>query len=280
MSDKKVMTIQDISCYGQCSLTVALPIISACGIETAILPSAVLSTHTGGFTGYTFRDLADDIPAIYQHWQKEGISFDAIYSGYLGSKRQIDDVIHMMNTLLTANGVKIVDPAMADNGKLYYGFDDKHVKAMARLCGQADIMLPNITEAAFMTNSECRMEGQDEAYIDDLLAKLAKLGAKTIILKGLTYVPNKLGLVVYDVASGEKFVYLNDRVDYASHGTGDCYAAAFTGALMQGRTIEQAASLAADFVVECLHKTIDDQSHWYGVKFEKALPMLVNELNK
>lgn len=279
MSDKKVMTIQDISCVGQCSLTVALPIISACGIETAILPSAVLSTHTGGFTGYTFRDLAEDIPAIQNHWQKEGIAFDAIYSGYLGSERQIDDVIGLMNNVLLPNGIKIVDPAMADNGKLYYGFDEAYVQAMTRLCAHADIILPNITEAAFMTGSECRIDGQDKAYIDDLLAKLAKIGAKTIILKGLTYVPNKLGVVVYDVASGDQFVYLKDRVNYNSHGTGDCYAAAFTGALMQGRSCQQAASLAADFVVECLHKTIDDKNHWYGVKFEKALPMLVKELN-
>ena len=122
MSYQRILVVQDISCVGQCSLTVALPILSACGLETAILPSAVLSTHTGGdFTGYTFRDLTDDIPAICAHWQKQGIMFDALYTGYLGSARQVEMVEHIMKTLVKAGGAKIVDPAMADNGRLYAG---------------------------------------------------------------------------------------------------------------------------------------------------------------
>ncbi|MBQ0028800.1 MAG: phosphomethylpyrimidine kinase, partial [Lachnospiraceae bacterium] len=142
MTNKKVITIQDISCYGQCSLTVALPIISACGVETAILPSAVLSTHTGGFTGYTIRDLTDDIPGIINHWEKESLKFDCLYTGYLGSITQIDYVLDMYNRILKDNGMLIVDPAMADNGSLYYGFNQEFVANMARLCGNADIILP------------------------------------------------------------------------------------------------------------------------------------------
>ena len=151
MTDKKVLTIQDISCMGQCSLTVALPIISACGVETIILPSAVLSTHTGGFTGYTFRDLTEDIPGIMDHWEKENISFDCLYTGYLGSITQIEYVYDLKKRVVKEDGLLIVDPAMADNGSLYYGFDDAFVAQMAKLCGSADIILPNITEAAFMT---------------------------------------------------------------------------------------------------------------------------------
>ena len=149
--DKRILTIQDISCVGQCSLTVALPILSAAGIETAILPSAVLSTHTAGFKGYTFRDLTDDMPAIAAHWKSEGIRFDAVYTGYLGSARQIAYVKQIFRDLLSDGGVRIVDPAMADNGKLYPGFDLAFAEEMKSLCAEADIILPNITEACFIT---------------------------------------------------------------------------------------------------------------------------------
>lgn len=280
MTDKKVLTIQDISCVGQCSLTVALPIISACGIETCILPSAVLSTHTGGFTGYTFRDLTDDIPAIATHWQKENIKFDAVYTGYLGSTKQIDYSIDIMEKLLCDDGVRIVDPAMADNGKLYYGFDDEFVKAMARLCGKADIILPNITEACFMVGAEYKQSGYDESYITDLLAKLGDLGAKVVVLTGVTYSEDKLGIAIYDTAAKYVNYYFHEKLNVSSHGTGDVYASAFCGAVTQGKSIYDSAKLAADFTVDSIKKTIGDETHWYGVKFEKSLPMLVQELNK
>ena len=154
MAYPKVLTIQDISCVGQCSLTVALPIISACGVETCVLPSAVLSPHTAGFSGYTFRDLTEDMPAIRQHWVKEGIKFDAIYTGYLGSTKQIDYVADIFADTAAENCVKIVDPAMADNGNLYPGFDMAFVEAMKGLCAKADYVLPNLTEACFLTGVE------------------------------------------------------------------------------------------------------------------------------
>ena len=145
MSYSRVLTVQDISCVGQCSLTVALPVISACGVEACPLPSAVLSTHTAGFKGFTFTDLTDDMPKIQEHWQREGLSFDAIYTGYLGSARQIEYVIGLTDTVLKKNGLVIVDPAMADNGKLYTGFDMAFVEEMKKLCARADYLLPNIT---------------------------------------------------------------------------------------------------------------------------------------
>ena len=280
MTDKKVMTIQDISCMGQCSLTVALPIISACGVETIILPAAVLSTHTGGFTGYTFRDLTDDIPGIMNHWVKEGIKYDCIYTGYLGSVTQIEYVKDLKKNVLKEGGLTIVDPAMADNGKLYYGFDDIFVKNMAKLCAEADIILPNITEAAFMTDSEIKLGVVTEDYIKDLLDKLSKLGAKKTVLKGIRYDEEKIGVAVYDNVTGSLQYYFTEKMEKSYHGTGDCYASAFTGSLMQGGSILESASLAADFVVESIKKTIDDDSHPYGVKFEKALPMLVTKLNR
>ena len=279
MTQKKVLTIQDISCVGQCSLTVALPIISACGVETIILPSAVLSTHTGGFTGYTFRDLTDDIPMIMEHWMREGLSFDCLYTGYLGSVTQIEYVSLLRRNVINENGLLIVDPAMADHGKLYKGFDDSFVSRMASLCGTADIILPNMTEAAFMTNTELKLKNHTEEYIFELLTKLSELGAKNIILKGINYDDSKVGVAIYNSATKELQYVFNDKQEGAYHGTGDCYASAFTGAMMQGLSMHDAAELASSFVVESIKNTIGDDNHPYGVKFEKALRLLVEKLN-
>lgn len=280
MTDRKVLTFQDISCFGQCSLTVALPIISACGIETVILPSAVLSTHTGGFTGYTFRDLTEDIPGIIKHWQKEGLNFDCLYTGYLGSVEQIDYVLEIRDKVISEGGLLIVDPAMADFGKLYSGFDNEFVLNMARLCKSADIILPNITEAALLTDSEMILDNHEEEYILEMIKKLSSMGAKKIVLKGISYDPSKIGIAIYDSASSELEYYFTNKEPRSSHGTGDCYVAAFTGALMQGQSVFKAASLAADFVAECIRQTASDVKHTYGVRFERALPMLVRELNR
>ena len=275
MSYKKILTIQDISCVGQCSLTVALPILSACGTETCILPSAILSTHTAGFEGYTFRDLTDDMPAIQKHWQKEGIKFEAIYTGYLGSVKQIDYVRDIFSTMGTEDCKTIVDPAMADNGKLYPLFNAEYVEAMKTLCRGADVILPNITEGCFLTGTEYR-EIYDENYIRELCEKLAELGAATVVLTGVGYKPDKTGVVVY--SNGRLDYYEHTRIEKGCHGTGDVYASAFVGALMKGKSAFDAAKLAADYTVRCIENTAGDESHWYGVKFETALPELVAAL--
>ena len=276
MNDKRVLTIQDISCVGQCSLTVALPIISACGLETAILPSAVLSNHTGGFKSWTFRDLTDDMPDIEKKWVEEGIAFDAIYTGYLGSARQIDIVKHIFQTCLKPGGLRIVDPAMADNGKLYTGFDMAFVKEMAKLCESADYILPNITEASLITGIEYR-ETYDEAYVLEQAKKLAELGPKSVILTGISYEPSTTGVVIYE--NGKMSYYQHYRLPKGSHGTGDVYASSFTGALMHGKSSYEAAKIAADYTVKCIENTVDDPDHWYGVKFEAVLPKLIRALN-
>ena len=275
MAYKKILTIQDISCVGQCSLTVALPILSACGMETCILPSAVLSTHTGGFQGFTFRDLTDDMPDIQAHWQKEGITFEAIYTGYLGSVKQVGYVQNILDTMGTENCVRIVDPAMADNGQLYSIFNDEYVAAMRGLCASADILLPNITEACFLANMEYK-ETYDESYIQALLEGLVKLGAKTIVLTGVSYAQGKTGVLVYE--DGKSRYYEHDKVSKGCHGTGDVYASAFTGALMNDKEIFEAAKIAADYTVKCILNTQGDESHWYGAKFETALRDLIDML--
>jgi pyridoxine kinase len=279
MTEKRVVTLQDVSCLGQCSLTVALPIISACGVEAAIIPSAVLSTHTGGFTGYTFHDLTDDIPKIMEHWKKEGQLFDCLYTGYLGSRTQIQYVGDLMEQILTDDGITIVDPVMADHGNFYAGFDYDFVRAMTGLCAKADIVLPNITEASFMAGIKYKEGPHEEAYILEILHRLAEHGMKKIILKGIEYSEKRIGVAIYDVEKETPEYYFTDRVPGIYHGTGDCYAAAFTGALMQGKSDYKAAAIAADFVVESIRQTYGDTGHWYGVRFERALPLLVNELN-
>jgi len=276
MSYKKILTIQDISCVGQCSLTVALPILSACGMETCILPSAILSTHTAGFSGFTFRDLTDDMPDIKSHWERENIKFSAIYTGYLGSTKQIDYVKDILNTMGTSDCVRVVDPAMADNGKLYPAFNNEYVEAMKVLCASADILIPNVTEACFLTDVEYK-EKYDEQYIKLLLEKLSELGAKTTVLTGVSYTEGKTGVTVYQ--NGDVSYYEHDKIAKGCHGTGDIYASAFTGALMNDKTVYEAAKIAADYTVKCIINTQGDSEHWYGAKFETALGNLINMLS-
>ena len=278
MKNKKVLTVQDISCFGQCSLTVALPIISGCGIETVILPSAVLSTHTGGFTGWTFRDLTDDIPAITAHWEKEKLSFDAIYTGYLGSMRQIEMIKDIFNRLSGPDCLKIVDPAMADNGNLYYGFDEAYAHAMGALCGAADIALPNITEAAMMTDSPYIASGYDEAYVRMLMDKVLALGTKTVVITGVSYQPGQLGIAILSQGDEKISYYYHEKLEKGCHGTGDIFASAFTGALVRGKTPLEAARVAGNFTLAAMKATAPE--HWYGAQFEKAFPTLLSELEK
>lgn len=275
MGYKRALTIQDISCFGQCSLTVALPVISACGTETCVLPSAVLSTHTSGFKGYTCLDMTDEMKKILAHWAKLDIRFDAIYTGYLATAEQIDIVKGAFGTRLKDGGLKIVDPVMGDFGKLYPAFDMDFVGAMKELCSVADVILPNVTEACLLTGKQYKFS-YDEGYIDDLLDGLKALGAKKTVLTGVGYDDKTTGVVVYD---GErKRYYKHAKENRSCHGTGDLFASAFTGSLLAGEDEYGAAKLAADFVVDCIKHTPNDGSHPYGVRFESCLKALTQKL--
>ncbi|MBQ7408903.1 MAG: pyridoxamine kinase [Clostridia bacterium] len=281
MNNNRLLTIQDISCVGQCSLTVALPIISAFGTECAILPTAVLSTHTAGFKGYTLRDLTEDIPAIVNHWESEKIYFNIIYTGYLCGKKQIELVGDIVNRLKTKNGLFVVDPVMADNGKFYPGFDQDFANEMAKLCSKDDVIIPNITEACFLTGVEYKESGYQKDYVEELLEKLAALGAKQVVLTGVSFSSDKLGIAVYNPQTGDIFYYFKNKIPHNFHGTGDVYSSSLSGGLSIGMSVEQAASLAVDFTVEAMNLSYDDRKeHWYGVSFERALPYLCNAINK
>lgn len=276
---KRIVTIQDISCVGKCSLTVALPIISAMGVEAAILPTAVLSTHTM-FSNFTFKDLADQIEPIAAHWKKEDIKFDAVYTGYLGSFEQIDLMKNFFDQFNTEDNLLFVDPAMADNGKLYPAFDEAFAKHMATLCAKADIIVPNITEACFMTGMEYKTE-YDENYVKDLLVKLSDLGAKISILTGVSFAEGKTGVMGYDKATGEFSYYEHDKLPVSYHGTGDIFSSTCVGAMMNGMDWKEAVKVAADYTAECIRLTLEDPAKpWYGVNFEQAIPYLVERIKK
>lgn len=278
---KRVVSIQDISCLGKCSLTVALPIISAMGVETCVVPTAVLSTHTGGFSGFTFHDLTQEVAPIAAHWKKEGITFDAIYTGYLGSFEQIKLVGDFFDQFGGENTLIYVDPAMADNGVLYTGFTPEFALEMGKLCGKADVIVPNLTEAAFMLGEEYVGENYDEKYIKGLLQRLTGLGCKTAVLTGVSFEKGKIGAMAYDSATGTYASYFNEELPVRFHGTGDVFASACVGALMNGKDLTGALKIAVDYTLECIRDTQNDpDARWYGVNFESAIPMLVRSLGK
>ena len=276
---KRIITVQDISCVGKCSLTVALPVISAMGVEACVLPTAVLSTHTA-FKGFTFRDLTADLSKITAHWKQEKITFDAIYTGYLGSFEQIELMHSLISDFGAGSTRVIVDPCMGDNGALYSGFTPDFAKAMAALCSKADVIVPNLTEASFMLGIPYVESGYSKEYIEELVEKLAGLGCRRVVLKGVSFDDKKLGIVSYDSQSKKISWYFHEKMPQSFHGTGDIFASVLTGALVRGLELQEACRLAADFVVEAIRATLSHKDYnWYGVDFESAIPFLVKRLN-
>ena len=273
MAYKRILTLQDISCVGQCSMTVAMPILSACGHETCILPTVLLSTHTGGFGKPVVVHMGEALEDMWRHWKENQISFDAILVGYLGSVAAIEIAEQILSEMLAPGGISIVDPAMADHGKLYSGFDEAYAKAMKGLCRKADIILPNITEAAMFAGMPYRAS-VDEGYVRQLLEKIQH---PCVVLTGVGYDERETGAAVY--RDGRIDFYIHPRADRNFHGTGDMFAASFTGALMQEKTLLESAKIAADFVRKAIENTCAEPAHWYGVKFETALPDLIRWLN-
>lgn len=277
---KRILTVQDISCVGKCSLTVALPIISAAGVEAAVLPTAVLSNHTA-FDSFTFHDLTDDITGISEKWKEAGITFDAIYTGYLGSKEQIALVDRLFTDYKQDHSFFLVDPAMADNGKMYPGFPEDFAGAMATLCGKADLIVPNLTEASFMLGKEYIASGYSREYIEDMLKGLTALGCKEAALTGVSFEEGKVGAMSYNAETGEFFEYYNEHKPVAFHGTGDIFASALLGAKMNDLSTGDALKVAVDYTLDCVVKTMENENYnWYGVDFESAIPTYLKLLGK
>ncbi|MGI6027803.1 MAG: pyridoxamine kinase [Candidatus Heteroscillospira sp.] len=272
--------IHDLSCFGKCSLTVALPMLSAAGIECCCIPTAILSTHTGGFRGYTYRDLTDDILPVARHWRSEGIAPDAFYTGYLGSPAQVEIVERLLKMLdPECKAFRLIDPVMGDHGRLYNGFAPDFPVLMRGLIRAADVICPNITEAALLTDLEYRPDGHSKEYILSLLGGLAKLGAKRIVLTGVSFDGDSVGAAVWE--NGRAEYVCAPRVEGIYHGTGDVYASALLACLLNGRSLRDAAQFACSFTADCVRLTKETMPEvHYGVRFEALLPSLIDELYK
>jgi len=276
---KRALAIHDISCVGRCSLTVALPILSAAGVDTGVLPTSILSTHTGGFEGFTFRDLTEDLVPITDHWKTLNLKFDALYSGFLGSFEQIDLVAKIFDDFRTPDTLVMVDPVMADNGVLYSIYSPEMAKGMAKLCAKADIIVPNLTEAAFILDEPYRGEGLTRAEVEAMLKKLSALGPKQAVLTGISFAEGRLGAACYDRESGKMSYFDSERIEGYFHGTGDVFGSALLGGMMNGMSLERATKLAVDYTNRCIALTREaGQEKRYGVCFERALPYYIKEL--
>lgn len=292
---KRVLTVQDISCVGKCSLTAAIPVISAMGIEVCPLPTAILSNHTA-FSSFSFLDLTDKIPEILNEWKKQGFHFDAIYTGYLGSIKQIDLVHKILDEFAQNDTLVVIDPCMADNGKLYTGFSQDFVKQMAKLCGRANVILPNMTEACFLVNQDYDIFTHTNESITKLMEKLLSLGANHVVLKGVDFSSDKIGVSYYSQKNNndsrnligksmiensidDMKIYFHHRYDENFHGTGDLFASVVTGALVLKKELKEAVEIACDFIQESIECTLSNPNYnWYGVEFESALRNLSQKL--
>lgn len=275
----RVLAINDISCVGKCSLTVALPIISASGVTCDILPTAILSTHTGGFTGFTFRDLSEDIPAILAHWKSLGLQYDFIISGYLGSIDQIEMVKNIKRDFLKKDGTMIVDPVMGDNGRLYTHFDQKFVDEMKGLCRIADIIVPNLTEASFLTDTD--YSSVNEGSYEDVLKKLAGLCPSPSVTGCDETDPagNPLSSV-YFTYCGKTQKYSTEKISGAFHGAGDVYASALVGCLARGVEMPKAVEISAEFTKNSIRQTkLDKTEARYGLNSESQMLWFLQALD-
>jgi pyridoxine kinase len=276
---KRVAAIHDISCFGKCSLTVALPVISAAGIEVSAIPTAVLSTHTGGFTGFTYRDLTDDILPVVRHWQTLGISFDAVYTGFLGSFEQIDIMMEVFAALKTPGNLTLVDPVMADNGKLYSVFPPDFPQGMKKLCAMADIIVPNMTEAALLAGDAYHEGPYDKSYIEDLFRRLSGIGPQRVVLTGVYFDDVELGAAIYD--RGEITYLLSRRIEGYYHGTGDLFASALLAGVLDGLSLADAAGAAIGLTVESIERTKQAGTDIrFGVNFEAGLARFAAQLEQ
>jgi pyridoxine kinase len=275
---KRVAAIHDISGFGKCSLTVALPVLSAAGIETTVLPTAVLSTHTGGFTGFTYRDLTEDIAPITAHWQSLGLKFDAIYTGFLGSFEQLDLIIRFIETFRDGATI-LVDPVMADNGELYKIFPPKFASGMRKLCERAGTIVPNLTEAALLVGEKYHPGPYTEAYVEDLLKKLSALGPENIVLTGVFFDNENLGAATYHAPTGETTYSFERRIPGYYHGTGDVFGSALLAALMNDFSLSESAAIAVRFTTSAIRKTADAGTDIrFGVNFEQSIPEFLRDL--
>ena len=276
---QRVAAIHDISGFGKCSMTVVLPILSAAGIEVVCMPTAVLSTHTGGFEGFTYRDLTEDLPAITEHWKSLDLHFSSIYSGFLGSPEQVDIVSNFMDTFNSDNTLVYVDPVMADEGELYSVFDDHMVDKMRELCEKADLLLPNITEACFLLKQPYQHGPYTRDYIEKIVRGLSDMGPEKVVLTGVYFDNEKLGAACYDRAEDKVEYAFSEKVPGQFHGTGDIFGSFCLAALLNGKSLLDSTQFAVDLTTDCILRTVARETkRREGVDFEGVLPEMMKRL--
>ena len=276
---KRVAAIHDLSGFGKCSLTVALPILSAAGIETSALPTAILSTHTGGISGYTYRDLTEDMRPVMKHWKSLDIKFDAIYTGFLGSFEQLDIVKEFFDAFRQEDNLILVDPVMGDNGELYTVFTREFAAGMRMLCQKADIIVPNLTEAALLLDEPYHPGPYTHAYIESLLRKLGALGPQKVVLTGVYFKEDELGAATYDRTTDTIDYVFTQKIPGYYHGTGDVFASALLSALLNDFSLIDAAAIAVHFTTDSIRRTYKAKTDYrFGVNFEQSFPDFLKEL--
>lgn len=277
----RLAAVHDISGFGKCSLTVALPIVSASGVECCCIPTALLSTHTGGFTDWTFNDLSEDIVPIARHWNSLGIHFDAIYSGYLASEAQGELLKETISLLRSEDTLVIVDPAMADNGHYYTNFDEKMAECFRQLIAEADVITPNITEACFITGLPYRSGPYERSFIAELIERLGALGPKVVAITGVSLEEGNVGIVAHDFRNDTDCEAMSPARAGVFHGAGDIFASSFAALLTRGAQLETALVTAEDFLTECIALTEKRAApRHYGMDFESVLPQYILKVNE
>ena len=275
----RIVTIQDLSCVGRCSLTVALPIISAAGIECCGIPTAALSNHTG-FPQFYKRDLTDDLPKISDSLKALGITFDAIYTGYIANVSQMDFIEEFIGKFRREGAPVFVDPVMGDGGQLYSQITDDYSGRMRRLCAEADIITPNLTEAALLLGVDYK-GAPDDGDVRDMLKRLCSLGTRSAVITGIPRTGKsgaEIGFIAYDGA--DFYEEFSEKQDLECMGTGDIFASAMLAAIVREKGFHKSLEIAAKFTAEAVKKTADDpERRFYGVNFEQALPTLTELLN-
>lgn len=282
---KRIITIQDISCLGRCSITVALPVLSSAGIETTILPTAMLSTHTGGFTGFTCCDLEKEVMPIVNHWMSlDDVYFNGIYTGYLASDYQVDLIKEVFKLIKSKHNVLVmVDPAMADNGKMYPAFSDEFALKMKTLCMDADIIVPNLTEACKMIGKEYISGVASKEYIEEIMWELAKLGPKKIVLTSVILREGEIGSACLDLEKENSFIeyYFNKKIEGYFHGSGDIYSSSLLAGIMKDMSLIDSVKLASNFTYNCINRTKNEGTPVrYGVNFEEEIPGFIDMISK
>ena len=277
---KRILIIQDLSAVGRVSASVAIPILASSGLITTLLPTALLSTHSGGFEGFSFLDLTQEMGKILDHWETTDLRFDAVQTGYLGSPCQAREVERAIG-LAQKDAEIIVDPAMADNGRLYSKISKDMVEAMKSLCKKATIIIPNLTEATFLTGKPYEDKHEDQGYILDLARELYRqLGVKNIIITGVSNQEGSYGAACYQGEKDQIYYSQKPKIKGHYYGTGDIFASVLTASVENHKTIEEALDIATEFTHRTIQQSFEQKlPQRYGVCFEPNIPWLIKKLD-